>query len=46
MDVSIKNTDALNAVLTVKISNDDYKDTYNSSLKKPEILLFSNSSVL
>jgi trigger factor len=33
MDVSIKNTDALNAVLTVKISNDDYKDTYNSSLK-------------
>jgi trigger factor len=33
MDVSVKNLDALNAVLTVKISNDDYKETYESSLK-------------
>ena len=33
MDISIKNIDALNAVLTVKISNDDYKSSYDSSLK-------------
>ena len=33
MEVSIKNIDALNAVLTVKISNDDYKSSYDSSLK-------------
>ena len=33
MDVSIKNLDALNAVLTVKISNEDYKAPYDSSLK-------------
>ena len=33
MDVSVKKIDALNAVLTVKISNDDYKTPYESSLK-------------
>ena len=33
MDVSIKNIDALNAILTVKISNEDYKAPYDSSLK-------------
>jgi trigger factor len=33
MDVSIKQIDTLNAVLTVKISNEDYKTPYESSLK-------------
>ena len=33
MDVNVKNLDSLNAVLTVKISNDDYKGSYESSLK-------------
>ncbi|MCH1613738.1 MAG: trigger factor [Flavobacteriales bacterium] len=33
MDVSVNKIDALNAVLTVKISSDDYKSTYESSLK-------------
>ena len=33
MDVSVNKIDALNAVLTVKISSDDYKNTYESSLK-------------
>ena len=34
MDVKIKNIDALNAVMTIKISNEDYEGPYNSSLKK------------
>ena len=34
MDVKIENLDALNAVMTVKISNQDYDGPYNSSLKK------------
>ena len=34
MDVSVKNIDTLNAVLTVKIENEDYKTPYESSLKK------------
>ena len=34
MDVSVKNIDTLNAVLTVKIKNEDYKTPYESSLKK------------
>jgi len=34
MDVQVKNTDELNAILTIKINNDDYKDKYESSLKK------------
>ena len=33
MDVNVKNLDSLNAVLTVKITNDDYKGSYESSLK-------------
>ena len=33
MDVSINKIDALNAVLTVKISNEDYKTPYESSLR-------------
>jgi len=33
MDVSVKKIDALNAVLTVKISNEDYKTPYESSLR-------------
>ena len=33
MDVSVKKIDALNAVLTVKISKEDYKTPYESSLK-------------
>lgn len=33
MDVSVKKIDTLNAVLTVKISNEDYKTPYESSLK-------------
>ena len=33
MDVSVKNRDALNAVLTVKISNKDYATPYENSLK-------------
>ena len=33
MDVSVKKIDSLNAVLTVKISNEDYKTPYESSLK-------------
>ena len=33
MDVSVNKIDALNAVLTVKISNEDYKTSYESSLK-------------
>ena len=33
MDVSVKNRDALNAVLTVKISNKDYATPYEKSLK-------------
>ena len=33
MDVKIENVDALNAVLTVKISNEDYNTTYENSLK-------------
>ena len=33
MDVSVKNRDALNAVLTVKISNEDYASPYEKSLK-------------
>ena len=33
MDVKIENLDALNAVLTVKISNSDYNTTYEKSLK-------------
>ena len=33
MDVNVKNLDPLNAVLTVKITNDDYKGSYESSLK-------------
>jgi trigger factor len=33
MDVSVKQIDTLNAVLTVKISNEDYKTPYESSLK-------------
>jgi trigger factor len=33
MDVSVNKIDALNAVLTVKISSEDYKTTYESSLK-------------
>tara|TARA_Y100001978_G_scaffold201650_1_gene220524 strand:+ start:916 stop:2313 length:1398 start_codon:yes stop_codon:yes gene_type:complete len=33
MDVIVKNLDPLNAVLTVKISNEDYQKTYESSLK-------------
>jgi len=33
MDVSVKNLDPLNAVLTVKIKNEDYQETYESSLK-------------
>ena len=33
MDVSVNKIDALNAVLTVKISNKDYKIPYESSLK-------------
>ena len=32
MDVSVKNRDALNAVLTVKISNEDYASPYEKSL--------------
>lgn len=34
MDVKIKNIDALNAVMTIKISNEDYEGPYNTSLKK------------
>ncbi len=34
MDVKIENSDALNAVMTVKISNQDYDGPYNTSLKK------------
>ena len=34
MDVSVKNIDTLNAVLTVKIENEDYKTPFESSLKK------------
>ena len=34
MDVKIENIDALNAVMTVKISNEDYEGPYNTSLKK------------
>ena len=34
MDVSVKNRDALNAVLTVKISNKDYATPYENSLGK------------
>lgn len=33
MDVKIENVDALNAVLTVKISNEDYSTPYENSLK-------------
>lgn len=33
MDVSVNKIDALNAVLTVKISNEDYKTPYESSLR-------------
>ena len=33
MDVKIENIDALNAVLRVKISNEDYNGSYESSLK-------------
>ena len=33
MDVKIENVDALNAVLTVKISNEDYNTPYENSLK-------------
>lgn len=33
MDVSVNKIDALNAVLTVKISNEDYKTSYEFSLK-------------
>ncbi len=33
MDVSVENRDALNAVLTVKISNKDYATPYEKSLK-------------
>ena len=36
MDVSVKNRDALNAVLTVKISNEDYASPYEKSLKITE----------
>ena len=34
MDVKIENIDDLNAVMTVKICNEDYEGPYNSSLKK------------
>ena len=34
MDVKIKNIDALNAVMTIKITNEDYEGPYNTSLKK------------
>jgi trigger factor len=34
MDVKIENIDALNAVMTIKISNEDYEGPYTSSLKK------------
>ncbi len=34
MDVILENVDALNAVLTIKISNEDYEGPYESSLKK------------
>ena len=33
MDVKVKNIDALNAVMTVKISNNDYKESFENSLK-------------
>ena len=33
MDVKIENIDALNAILKVKISNEDYNGSYESSLK-------------
>ena len=33
MDVSVNKIDALNAILTVKISSEDYKTSYESSLK-------------
>ena len=33
MDISVNKIDALNAVLTVKISNEDYKTPYESSLR-------------
>ena len=33
MDVKIENIDALNAIIKVKISNEDYNGSYESSLK-------------
>ena len=33
MDVKIENVDALNAVLTVKINNEDYNTTYEKLIE-------------
>ena len=33
MDVNIKKIDSLNAILTVKITNEDYNAPYEASLK-------------